>query len=83
VALTVIGIIYSPWGKRSGAHINPSVTLRSQDSQDSTDYSRAASENEKVSPHERSALDSRQWARVRRQLDAYLSNELLVEKLRE
>ena len=28
-------------------------------------------------------FDSRQWARVRRQLDAYLSNELLVEKLRE
>ena len=46
----------SPWGKRSGAHLNLSVTLRSQDSQDSTDYSRAASENEKVSPHERSTL---------------------------
>ena len=24
---TAIGIIYSPWGQRSGAHINPSVTL--------------------------------------------------------
>ena len=24
---TAIGIIYSPWGKRSGAHINPAVTL--------------------------------------------------------
>jgi len=24
---TAIGIIYSPWGRRSGAHINPSVTL--------------------------------------------------------
>jgi len=24
---TAIGIIYSPWGKRSGAHINPSTTL--------------------------------------------------------
>jgi aquaporin Z len=27
MALTAITIIYSPWGKRSGAHINPSVTL--------------------------------------------------------
>lgn len=27
MGLTAIGIIYSPWGKRSGAHINPSVTL--------------------------------------------------------
>lgn len=27
MALTAIGIIYSPWGKRSGAHINPAVTL--------------------------------------------------------
>ena len=27
MALTSIVIIYSPWGKRSGAHINPSVTL--------------------------------------------------------
>jgi aquaporin Z len=24
---TAIAIIYSPWGKRSGAHINPAVTL--------------------------------------------------------
>jgi aquaporin Z len=24
---TAIGIIYSPWGRRSGAHLNPSVTL--------------------------------------------------------
>ncbi len=24
---TAIGIIYSPWGRRSGAHINPSTTL--------------------------------------------------------
>src|SRR5262249_35348687 len=24
---TAIGIIFSPWGKRSGAHFNPSVTL--------------------------------------------------------
>jgi aquaporin Z len=24
---TAIGIIYSPWGQRSGAHFNPSVTL--------------------------------------------------------
>jgi aquaporin Z len=27
MALTAIGLIYSPWGKRSGAHINPAVTL--------------------------------------------------------
>ncbi len=27
MGLTAIGIIYSPFGKRSGAHINPSVTL--------------------------------------------------------
>lgn len=27
MGLTAIGIIYSPWGKQSGAHINPSVTL--------------------------------------------------------
>jgi len=27
MALTAITIIYSPWGKQSGAHINPSVTL--------------------------------------------------------
>lgn len=27
VGLTVVLIVYSPWGKRSGAHINPAVTL--------------------------------------------------------
>lgn len=27
IGTTIIGIIYSPWGKRSGAHINPAVTL--------------------------------------------------------
>jgi len=27
MAVTAVGIIYSPWGKQSGAHINPSVTL--------------------------------------------------------
>ena len=27
MGLTAIGIIYSPWGQRSGAHINPGVTL--------------------------------------------------------
>ncbi|HYG82108.1 MAG TPA: aquaporin, partial [Pyrinomonadaceae bacterium] len=27
MALTAAAIIYSPWGKRSGAHTNPSVTL--------------------------------------------------------
>src|ERR1700747_4197 len=27
MGLTAIAIIYSPWGKRSGAHINPSVTF--------------------------------------------------------
>lgn len=27
MGLTAIGIIYSRWGKRSGAHINPAVTL--------------------------------------------------------
>lgn len=27
MALTAIGIFYSPWGKRSGAHMNPAVTL--------------------------------------------------------
>jgi aquaporin Z len=27
VGLVAIAIIYSPWGKRSGAHINPAVTL--------------------------------------------------------
>lgn len=29
MGLTAIGIIYSRWGKRSGAHINPAVTLAS------------------------------------------------------
>jgi NADH:quinone reductase (non-electrogenic) len=27
MGLTAIALIYSPWGKRSGAHLNPSVTL--------------------------------------------------------
>ncbi|MGH9842103.1 MAG: MIP/aquaporin family protein [Blastocatellia bacterium] len=27
MGLTAVSIIYSPWGKRSGAHFNPSVTL--------------------------------------------------------
>lgn len=27
MGLTAIAIMYSPWGKRSGAHLNPSVTL--------------------------------------------------------
>jgi len=27
MGVTAIGIFYSPWGKRSGAHINPAVTL--------------------------------------------------------
>ena len=27
MGLTAIGIIYSPWGQRSGAHINPAVTF--------------------------------------------------------
>ncbi len=27
MGVTAIGIIYSPWGKRSGAHFNPAVTL--------------------------------------------------------
>jgi len=27
MGLTAIGLIYSPWGQRSGAHMNPSVTL--------------------------------------------------------
>jgi aquaporin Z len=25
--LTVIGLVYSPWGKQSGAHFNPAITL--------------------------------------------------------
>lgn len=27
MGLTAIGLIYSPWGQRSGAHLNPAVTL--------------------------------------------------------
>src|SRR5437899_12989899 len=27
MGLTAMGLIYSPWGQRSGAHLNPSVTL--------------------------------------------------------
>src|SRR5262247_464670 len=27
MGLTAIALIYSPWGKQSGAHFNPSVTL--------------------------------------------------------
>ncbi|MGH7774263.1 MAG: MIP/aquaporin family protein, partial [Candidatus Binatia bacterium] len=27
MGLTAIGIVYSPWGKQSGAHLNPSVTF--------------------------------------------------------
>lgn len=27
MGLTLIAIVFSPWGKRSGAHLNPSVTL--------------------------------------------------------
>lgn len=27
MGLTAIGLIYSPWGKQSGAHFNPSVTM--------------------------------------------------------
>lgn len=27
MALTLIAIVYSPWGKRSGAHMNPSLTF--------------------------------------------------------
>jgi aquaporin Z len=27
MGLTAVAIVYSPWGQRSGAHINPSVTL--------------------------------------------------------
>ncbi len=27
LGLTTVAIVYSPWGKQSGAHINPSVTL--------------------------------------------------------
>jgi aquaporin Z len=27
MGLTAVGLIYSPWGRRSGAHINPAVTV--------------------------------------------------------
>jgi aquaporin Z len=27
MGLTAVGIVYSPWGKQSGAHLNPAVTL--------------------------------------------------------
>src|ERR1043165_5780016 len=27
MGITCVGIIYCPWGKQSGAHINPSITL--------------------------------------------------------
>src|SRR5262249_33277867 len=27
MGLTAVGLIYSPWGQRSGAHMNPAVTL--------------------------------------------------------
>jgi aquaporin Z len=27
IALTAMGLIYSPWGQRSGAHLNPATTL--------------------------------------------------------
>jgi len=27
MGLTAVGLIYSPWGRRSGAHLNPAVTL--------------------------------------------------------
>ena len=27
MGLTAIGLVYSPWGRRSGAHLNPAVTL--------------------------------------------------------
>src|ERR1700757_4481438 len=27
MGLTAVALIYSPWGKQSGAHINPSVTI--------------------------------------------------------
>lgn len=27
MGLTAVGLIYSPWGKRSGAHMNPAVTI--------------------------------------------------------
>jgi aquaporin Z len=27
MVLTAVSIVYSPWGKQSGAYLNPSVTL--------------------------------------------------------
>src|SRR6516225_3590311 len=27
MALTLVALVYSPWGKRSGAHMNPAFTL--------------------------------------------------------
>src|SRR5215510_14722890 len=27
MGLTLIGLVYSPWGKQSGAHMNPAFTL--------------------------------------------------------
>ena len=27
MGLTAVALIYSPWGQRSGAHMNPAVTL--------------------------------------------------------
>src|SRR6266542_6136113 len=27
MGLTAIGLVYSPWGQQSGAHLNPAVTL--------------------------------------------------------
>src|SRR5262249_43836524 len=27
MGLTVVGMVYSPWGVRSGAHLNPAITL--------------------------------------------------------
>src|SRR5262245_56950035 len=27
IGLTAVGLIYSPWGQRSGAHLNPGTTL--------------------------------------------------------
>lgn len=27
IALIIMAVVYSPWGKRSGAHMNPAMTL--------------------------------------------------------
>ena len=27
MGLTAVGLVYSPWGQQSGAHVNPAVTL--------------------------------------------------------